>query len=147
MIPRSDADEIPRPATPWIAGVLVFTAAVFLWITVQVFQIEDWPQSAVLLFTACWLGLGVLAMSGFIVQIFTRLDFEGVTQISARGPKQLLWKDVASISTGHQGALKLSDDRTTIIIMPMLYYSAGGVDRWIRNRLERASAPALAKGT
>lgn len=125
--------------------MLIFFAAAFLWVTVKVIQIEDWPLSAVMLFAACWLGLGVLAMSGFIVQISTRLDHEGVTQISARGLKKLLWKDVAALSEGHQGVLKISNDETTIIIMPMLYNSAGGMHRWIRNRLKQAAAAVTSK--
>lgn len=125
--------------------MLIFLAAAFLWVTVQVVQIEDWPQSAVLLFATCWLALGALAVSGFIVQILTRIDHEGVTQISARGFKKLLWKDVAALSEGHQGVLKISNDETTIIIMPVLYNSAGGMRRWIRNRLNQAAAPVTSK--
>lgn len=145
MTPQSEIEEIPQPATPWINSVLIFIAAAFLWVTVQVVQIEDWPQSAVLLFAGCWLGLGVLAMSGFFVQIFTRLDDEGVTQISTRGLKRMLWKDVAAFSQGHQGALKISNGETTIIIMPMLYNSADGMHCWVRNRLKQAAAPVASK--
>lgn len=146
MTPQAETEEIPRPATPWIVGLLIFIAVAFLWVALQVARIEDWPRSAVLLFAACWLGLGVLAMSGFIIQIFTRLDHEGVTQISARGFKKLLWKDVAALSEGHQGSLRISNDDTAIIIMPMVYNSADGVHRWVCSRLKQAASLVPSKG-
>jgi hypothetical protein len=145
MAPDSDIEEAPRAATPWIVGVIVFVATVFAWMTVQVVQTSAWPWYAVLLFAMCWVGLGALAMSGFVMQIFTRLDSEGVSQITVGGVKRMLWKDVSTISERHMGTLVLSDSKSTITIAPIAYNDANAVHWWIRDHLRRATAPTLSK--
>ena len=137
--------EVPRAATTWIVGATALVASVFIWLTVRVAETAAWPWYAVLLFALSWIALGVLALSGLLIQALTRLDSQGVSQVSLRGTKRMMWKDVLKVSQRHMGTLVLSDDSTSVVIAPIVYNNADAVHKWIRSKLEQAGAPAMSK--
>jgi hypothetical protein len=143
MVPDQETeDAVPRVAIPWIVGIVAFVAAAFGWVAVGVAQIPGWPWYAVVLFVICWAALGLVAMWGFVIQIFTRLDSTGVSQISLRGVTRIRWEDVSAVSEKQMGTLVLSDRRHSITIAPIAYSDAHAVNRWVNNRLRKAGAPA-----
>lgn len=148
MVPDQETeDAVPRVATPWIVGVVAFVAAVFGWVAVGVAQIPGWPWYTVALFVICWAALGLVAMWGFVMQIFTRFDSTGVSQISLRGITRIRWADVSVVSEKQMGTLVLSSHGHSITIAPIAYSDAGAVNRWIDNQLRRSGAPACSKKT
>jgi len=146
MVPNQETeDAVPRAATPWIVGVVAFVAVVFGWVAVSVAQIPGWPWYAVVLFVVCWAALGLVAMWGFIVQIFTRFNSTEVSQISLRGITRIRWEDVSVVSEKQMGTLVLSNRGHSITIAPIAYSDARAVYRWINNRLRKAGAPAYSE--
>ena len=135
----------PRAATSWIVGLVAFVTVVFVWVVVKVAQTAAWPWYALLLFATCWTALGCFAMWGFVVQIFTCLDSQGVSQLSIRGLNRMRWKDISTVSEKHMGTLVLSDSKSSITIAPMAYNDASAVHQWIRDQLAQTGAPASSR--
>ena len=132
----------PQPAKLWITCATVFVAAVFVWLVVEIARNADWPWYAILLFGVSWLGIGLSATWAFVVQMSTRWDLQGVSQLSHRGVIRLRWQDISEVTAKQMGLLVLSDGNSSVSVLLMAYDSPRAVESWIRDRLAEFGRPA-----
>jgi hypothetical protein len=110
---------------------------------VDIARHAGWPWYAVVVFGVCWLALGLSAMWGFVAQISTRLDLQGVSQMSLLGMVRLRWQDISEMTEKKRmRLLVLSDGKRSITIALVAYSSPYAVQTWIRDRLTTREKPA-----
>jgi hypothetical protein len=117
----------------------MIVAATFVWLFVDIARNAGWPWYAVLLFGACWLALGLVAVWAFMIQIFTHLDLQGISQLSLRGVIHLRWQDVCEVRERPKSLLILSDGNNRVTVALMAYSTPHAVQRWLRDRLEESA--------